>query len=185
MNTELSQKTSSRTFRTSISLSVLEIVLLTLIGAVGVLLHAKFRFPMHIPGRWGILFMALLFSGRLFSRKQYASSLSSMGAAFMLLLPLGYKDPLMPVMYILPGFILDVFYFVFKSKNKHFLFIALLSGFAYMTIPLIRMVISLSTGLFYGSFVGGYFYPIIMHFIFGAIGGLIALGIFTFFRKKP
>jgi hypothetical protein len=184
MNTQLSQKTSSRTFQTNISLSILEIVLLTLIGAVGVLLHGRYRFPLHIPGHWGIVFMALLFSGRLYSQKKYASSLSSIGAAFMLLLPLGFKDPFMPVMYMLPGLLLDIFYFIFKSKNHHFIFVGLLSGIAYMTIPLIRMIISLVTGLFYGSFAGGFIYPLIMHFVFGAAGGLIALSVFSILKKK-
>jgi hypothetical protein len=184
MNTQLSQKTSSRTFQTNISLSILEIILLTLISAVGVVLHARFRFPLHLPGHWGIIYMGLLFSGRLFSQKKYASSLSSLGAAFMLLMPLGFKDPFMPVMYMLPGLLLDVFYHVFRSKNHHILFVLLLSGIAYMTIPLLRMIISLSTGLFYGSFVGGFLYPLFMHFAFGAIGGLIALGIFSFMTQK-
>jgi hypothetical protein len=184
MNTQLSQKTSSRAFQTNISLSVLEIILLTLIGAVGVLLHARFRIPLHMSGHWGVVYMALLFSGRLYSQKKYASSLSSIGAAFMLLLPLGFKDPFMPVMYMLPGLLLDVFYYVFRSKNHHFIFVALLSGLAYMTIPLIRMIMSISTGLFYGSFIGGFLYPVLMHFIFGACGGLIALGVFTLFKKK-
>jgi hypothetical protein len=128
--------------------------------------------------------MALLFSGRLYSQKKYASSLSSLGAAFMLLLPLGFKDPFMPVMYMLPGLLLDVFYSVFKSKNHHFIYIGLLSGIAYMTIPLIRAILSMVTGLFYGSLVGGFFYPIAMHFAFGASGGLIALGVYSLFRKK-
>jgi hypothetical protein len=184
MNTQLSQKTSSRTFQTNISLSILEIVLLTLIGAVGVLLHARFRLPLHIPGHWGIIYMTLLFSGRLYSQKKYASSLSSLGAAFMLLLPLGYKDPFMPVMYVLPGLLLDVFYAIFRSRNHHFIFVGLLSGIAYMTIPIIRMIISLATGFFYGSFTGGFIYPTVMHFVFGALGGLLALGIFSLFKKN-
>lgn len=159
-------------------------MLLTLIGAIGVVLHARFRFPLHLPGHWGIIYMALLFSGRLFSKKKYASSLSSLGAAFMLLLPLGFRDPFMPLLYMAPGLLLDVFYAVFKSKNHHFIFVALLSGIAYMTIPIIRLILSLTAGIFYGSFAGGFFYPLIMHFAFGAAGGLIALGIFTLIKKK-
>jgi hypothetical protein len=184
MNTELSQKSSSRTFQTNITLSIAEILLLTLIGAIGVLFHAKFRLPLHIPGHWGVVYMALLFSGRLFSQKKYASSLSSIGAAFMLLLPLGFKDPFMPVMYMLPGLCVDVFYALFKSKNHHFIFIGLLSGIAYMTIPLIRLFISISTGMFYGSLATGFLYPVFMHFVCGSIGGLIALGAFKIIKKK-
>lgn len=184
MNTELSRKSSSRTFQTNITISIAEIALLTLIGAIGVLLHARFRFPLHMPGHWGLVFMTLLVSGRLFSQRKYASSLSSIGASLMLLMPLGFRDPLMPVMYMIPGLLLDVFYFVFRSKNQHYLFVGLLSGIAYMTIPLIRMAISLVTGMFFGSFAAGFFYPILMHFVFGAIGGLIALGAFTLIKNK-
>ncbi|MEI6123487.1 MAG: hypothetical protein WCQ95_07640 [Bacteroidota bacterium] len=184
MNTELSQKNVSRSYPTNIAFSLLEFVLLTGIGAIGVLIHAKFRLPLHIPGHWGIVFMTLLFSGRLFSQKKYASSLSSLGAAFMLLMPLGFKDPFMPVIYMLPGLFLDVFFNIFKSKNKHIVFVVLLSGLAYVTIPFIRIIITLVSGFFYGSFINGFMYPIIMHFLFGAAGGLIAWGAFTLIRKK-
>ncbi len=184
MNTELSQKSLSRTYPTKLTLSILEIIALMSIGAVGVLLHAKFRVPLHLPGHWGVVFMAMLFSGRLFSQRKYAASLSSIGAAFMLVMPLGFKDPFMPVMYMLPGLLLDVFYSLFRSKNHNIIFVALLSGVAYFTIPLIRMIITLATGFFYGSFIGGFVYPIIMHFVFGAIGGMIALGAFSLIKKK-
>jgi len=165
-------------------LTILEILLLTLIGAVGVLLHAKFRFPLRLPGHWGIVYMALLFSGRFFSKKPYASSLSSIGAVAMLLLPLGFKDPFMPVLYILPGFLVDIFYRVFRTKNQHVVLVALLSGFAYMTIPVVRLFISMFTGFIYGSFISGFLYPLVMHLVFGAAGGLMALGIFKLIKRK-
>lgn len=184
MNTQLSQKNISSTYPTKVLLTVLEILLLTLIGAVGVVLHAKFRFPLRLPGHWGIVFMALLFSGRFFSKKPYASSLSSIGAVAMLMLPLGFKDPFMPILYILPGFIVDVFYHVFSTKNHRVVLVALLSGLAYMTIPIVRLFISMSTGILYGSFVTGFLYPLMMHFVFGAAGGLVALGLYKLIKRK-
>ncbi len=183
MNTLSSPKTVSKAFPTNVIITLAEIILLFGIGALGVFLHAKFRFPLRLPGHWGLVYMALVFSGRLFSKKPYASSLSSIGAASMLLLPLGFKDPFMPVLYVLPGFLVDIFYNVFSNKNKHFVFVALLAGLAYMTIPLFRLVISMVNGFVYGSFISGYIYPFIMHFVFGACGGLAALGIFLFIRK--
>lgn len=183
MNTELSQKSISKSYPTKVLLTILEIILLIGIGAVGVLLHAKFRFPLRMPGHWGLVYMALLLSGRFFSKKQYASSLSNIGAVAMLLLPLGFKDPFMPVLYVIPGFVVDIFYRVFQKKNHNIIFVVLLSGLAYMTIPLCRIIISLTTGVFYGSFITGYFYPVIMHFVFGACGGLLALGVVTFLKK--
>ncbi len=184
MNTELSQKSLSRTYPTKVALRILEILLLTGIGAVGVLLHAKFRFPSHLPGHWGIVFMALLFSGRLFSQQKIASSFSSIGAVGMLLLPLGFTDPFIPIMYMFIGFLVDIVYGFFKTKNQHIIFIALLSGVAYSLIPIIRMIISLSVGFSFGTFATGFMYPLVMHFVFGSLGGMIALGAFTLFKKK-
>lgn len=184
MNTQLSQKNISSTYPTKVLLTILEILLLTLIGAVGVLLHAKFRFPLRLPGHWGIVYMALLFSGRFFSKKPYASSLSSIGAVAMLLLPLGFKDPFMPVLYMLPGFLVDIFYRVFRTKNQHVALVALLSGFAYMTIPIMRLFITMFTGVIHGSLISGFLYPLVMHFVFGAAGGMVALGIFKLIRRK-
>ncbi len=184
MNTQLSQKTISKAYPTKTLQSILEIILLIGIGAVGVLLHAKFRMPLRMPGHWGIVFMALLFSGRLFSKKPYAASLSSIGAVSMLLLPLGFKDPLMPVLYVFPGYIVDFLYYFFKNRSHKVIFFALTTGLAYMTIPVLRIIITVFTGYIYGSFITGYFYPIIMHFIFGATGGLIAMGACKLIRNK-
>ncbi|HOY31590.1 MAG TPA: hypothetical protein PKW80_06895 [Bacteroidales bacterium] len=183
MNTGLSQKSISKTYPTKALLTLLEVLLLISIGAIGVLIHAKFRFPLRLPGHWGLVYMALIFSGRLFSKKPYASSLSSLGAVAMLLLPLGFKDPFMPVLYIFPGFITDVFYNIFKNGKKQIILIALISGVAYMSIPLSRLFLTLFTGVIYGSFSTGYIYPFIMHFLFGACGGLTGLGIYSVIRK--
>ncbi|HNW89047.1 MAG TPA: hypothetical protein PKN48_05250 [Bacteroidales bacterium] len=183
MNTLLSPKTVSKAFPTKVIITIAEIILLLGIGALGVVLHARFRFPLRIPGHWGVVYMALVFSGRLFSKKPYASSLSSVGAASMLLLPLGFSNPFMPVLYVLPGFLVDVFYKLFSAKNKTVVFTALVAGLAYMTIPLIRIIISLTTGVAFGSFLSGFYFPLIMHFVFGACGGLIALGFFVLIKK--
>lgn len=183
MNTLSSPKTVSKAFPTKVIITLAEIILLFGIGALGVLLHAKFRFPLRMPGHWGVVYMALVFSGRLFSKKPYASSLSSAGAASMLLLPLGFSDPFMPVLYVLPGFLVDIFYKLFSAKNKTVIFIALAAGLAYMTIPLFRIIISLTTGVVYGSFLSGFYFSVIMHFVFGACGGLIALGFFALIKR--
>lgn len=184
MITGSSQKTISKTYQTKVFLTILEIILLAGIGAIGVLLHAKFRFPLRIPGHWGLIYMAILVAGRLFSKKPYASSLSSIGAATMLLLPLGFKDPFMPFIYMFPGFLLDTFYYLFKKNNQHIIIVAFISGVAYCAIPLIRILLSATTGIFYGSFIGGFFYPVIMHIIFGAAGGILALFAYKLIKKK-
>jgi len=177
------QKITSKAFPTSIGFQITELILLAGIGALGVLIHAYLRTPLKLPGHNGVFYMALLLSGRLLSNKKFASSYSSIGAAFMLLLPLGFKDPFMPVIYFFPGFVVDFMYNQFKTFRTHPLLLATICGLAYFTIPLTRIVIQTFTGFPYGSLTGGFIYPFITHFIFGFTGGLIPAGI-SFLKKR-
>lgn len=184
MNTGLSQKTSSKSAALEVSKQFAEILLLLGIGMLGVLLHAKFRVPLKLPGHHGLVYMALLVSGRLLSKKPYASSLSSVGAAVMLMVPLGFKDPLMPLYYLLPGLIADLGTWFGRRNNMHLLLLAIVCGVAYMTIPLSRIIITTITGFPYGSFIGGFLWPTVTHFVFGAAGGLAGASLVRAFRKK-
>lgn len=186
MNSKSYQESISKTFRVKLALKIAEILLLILIGVVGVLLHAKFRIPLKLPGHWGLVYMALLLSGRMFSNIKFAGSLSSIGASLMLLFPLGFKDPLMPLLFLIPGFLIDIYHNAFiKIKIKiNFILLGIVCGLAYATIPALRIVFSLTTGWFYGSFVNGYIYPLVLHFVFGALGGMVAMGIFYLIKIK-
>lgn len=180
MNGNLYQKTISKASPVSAYYNIAEIILLSSIGAIGVLMHAYLRFPLNIPGHMGILYIALLFSGRLISKKPYASSLSSLGAAFMLLFPLGFHDPFLPLIYFIPGLIID---FAYKYSDKMVVKI-IFAGIAYSMIPLTRLLISMFTGMVYGSFVKhGFFVPIFSHFAFAIAGASIALSAVVLFRK--
>jgi hypothetical protein len=183
MDGKSSPRTISRAFPTRLLSDITETILLAGIGAAGVLIHAYLRIPMKLPGHHGIIYMALLLSGRLISSKKFASSYSSIGAAMMLLIPLGFKDPFIPVIYLFPGFIVDICFNTFAANKKVFL-LALICGLAYMTIPITRIFITLATGFPYGSFATGFLYPLFMHFVFGFAGGMIPSGILFFTRKK-
>lgn len=181
MNGSSSQKTISKASPVSISYNILEIILLSSIGAMGVLMHAYLRFPMNIPGHMGLVYMAILFTGRLISKKPYASSLSSIGAAFMLLFPLGFHDPFLPLIYFIPGLVVDIAY---KYSGKMVVKI-LFAGIAYAMIPLVRLLITTTTGFVYGSIVKhGFVVPVISHFAFAFAGAAIALSAVLFFRKS-
>jgi len=191
MDGRLSQKSISKAFPVNISLQIAEFIMLAAIGALGVLLHAYFRIPLRFPGHHGFIYMGLLISGRLLSNKKYASSLSAIGSACMLLFPLGFKDPFIPVIYLFPGFIVDIFYARLKSLQPKIIILALICGLAYTIIPFTRIFITLVTGFPYGSLLRacltakqGFIYPLVMHFIFGFSGGLAASGVFSLFRKK-
>jgi hypothetical protein len=186
MNTNSSQKTISNALAAKVGLTALEILALIGIGMIGVLLHAKFRVPLRLPGHHGVVYMALLIGGRLLSKKPYASSLSSVGAALMLMFPLGFKDPFMPLIYLLPGFITDLGWRIFGNSHKKFniWMLALVCGVSYMTIPLSRIIITTITGFPYGSFITGFIWPTLTHFVFGFAGGLAGTALIRAFSKN-
>ena len=88
------------------------------------------------------------------------------------------------MIYLFPGFIIDIFYNNFKILNFKIIFLAVICGFAYMTIPITRAVITLAIGFPFGTFAKGFLFPILTHFIFGFAGGLIPAGIDLFRQKK-
>ena len=184
MDGKSSQKTISKAFPIKLAIDATEFILLAGIGAAGVLLHSYLRMPLRLPGHHGVIYMALLLSGRLISNKKFASSYSSIGAAAMLFIPLGFKDPFIPMIYLFPGFIIDIFYNNFKILNFKIIFLAVICGLAYMTIPITRAIITLATGFPFGTFAKGFLLPIFTHFIFGFAGGLIPAGIYLFGKNK-
>lgn len=164
---------------------MLEVLLLVGLGALAILLHARFRSPLNIPGHHGIEFMALLILGRLNSRIPYASTISSMGIGLLLLFPVfGFKDPMMGFNYMLPGILLDFYYNLGDRFRKNLLFLALIAGFSYMAIPLSRLIINIGTGYQYGSFIKhGVATPFITFAFFGLMGGLLGTGVSKMLQK--
>jgi len=166
----------------SLSLNIavaLEILFLTLLGMLAIVLHARLRIPLGIPGKHGLEFMAILISGRMLSRHAVATSYSSLGIGLLLLFPVfGFSDPMMGFHYMIPGILLDVFFGIYTSLQKKMWFIALVSGVAYMTIPLSRLIINLFVGISYSSFMKhGVAATTASFFLFGLLGGLIGAGI--------
>lgn len=184
MDGKSSPKTISKAFPTNVSVQTAELILLAAIGAVGVLVHAYLRTPLKMPGHYGIIYMGILLSGKLLSKRNYAGSLSSIGAAAMLLLPLGFKDPFIPVIYMFPGLIIDVLYYNFRKLQPNVFFLAVICGLAYTMIPVTRIFITAITGFPFGSLLTGFLYPVFTHFIFGAIGGSIAAGSSALIKKR-
>ena len=163
----------------------LEIMFLLGIGAIAILLHARFKNPLSIPGHHGLEFMGLLMIGRMSSTLSYASSISSLGIGMLLLFPVfGFNDPLMGFNFMLPGFLLDIYYQLGGKLKKYAFFLAVIAGFSYMTIPFSRLIISTVTGYQYGAFIKhGFITPFISWFAFGLAGGLLGAGINNIFTK--
>jgi len=174
----------------SLWVSIAEYLVLFGVGIIAILLHSRFKSPLNVPGHHGMEFMALLMAGRTASKIPWASSMSSLGIGFILLFPLfGFHDPFMGTTYMLPGFFIDIFYNLVKQFKWQLLILVVVSGLAYITIPLSRILIHAISGYPYSSFIRyGYILPLISFFIFGMAGGFVGTGVtksvIKFFRKQ-
>lgn len=156
------------------------------IGILAILLHARLRTPLNIPGHHGLEFMAILMAGRIASNLKWASTISSLGIGFILLFPIfGFKDPYMGFIYMLPGIFIDVFYNITRYFKWQILVLTLIAGAAYFTIPLSRLFIHAFSSYPYSSFIKfGYFIPVVNYFFFGAAGGFFGAGITMAIKNK-
>lgn len=186
MNGKLLTKNISEKFLNPTLARVLEIILLLGIGMIAILLHARLRSPLNLPGHHGMEFMALLVVTRLGSKMKFACSISSLGIGFLLLFNVfGFKDPFMSFTYMIPGILLDVLFIAFSPWRNKIYIMALIAGIAYMTIPLMRLMIFLTTGFPYPSFIKqAQIIPLGGFFIFGLIGGLAGYLIYKGLHHK-
>jgi len=182
---QLQKNISGRTISTSVPL-ILEYLALFGLGIVAILLHARLRTPLNIPGHHGLEFMALLMAGRVASRVKWAGTISALGIGFILLFPVfGFKDPFMGINYMFPGIVLDIFFILTRNFRWQLLILALISGVAYFTIPFSRLIIHIFTGYPYSSFLKyGYLIPLANFFIFGLAGGFVGAGIPKAIKQK-
>lgn len=182
---QLQKNISAQSLSGSVPLAI-EYLILFGLGIIAILLHARLRTPLNIPGHHGIEFMALIMAGRVASNIKWAASVSTLGIGFILLFPVfGFSDPLMGLNYMIPGVVLDFFYHLVKGHKNQLFMLTLISALAYSTIPLSRFVISAISGYPYPSFVKhGFFAVFTGHFIFGLAGGLAGAGITKGILKK-
>ncbi len=186
MNGNVQQKTLSRKYLTNLSIAgILEILLLIGAGVLAIVLHARLRTPLNIPGHHGIEFMAIILAARLSSKIKWASSISALGIGIFLLFPvLGFKDPMMGFNYMLPCFFIDLAYNFINNNKYRNLFLSIAAGLAYLMVPMSRLITTLTTGFLYSSFLKhGFVTPIFTFLLFGLLGGILGTGIFIIGKK--
>ena len=186
MNGNVQQKTLSRKYLTNLSIAgILEILPLIGAGVLAIVLHARLRTPLNIPGHHGIEFMAIILAARLSSKIKWASSISALGIGIFLLFPvLGFKDPMMGFNYMLPCFFIDLAYNFIKNNKYRNLFLSIAAGLAYLMVPMSRLITTLTTGFPYSSFLKhGFATPIFTFLLFGLLGGILGTGIYIIGKK--
>lgn len=173
-----------KSYAASLNLStarILEILLLIVAGGLVAFMHFRLRIPLNIPGHHGLEFMGVYALIRLTSNLKFAGSIAMIGTGMMLLTPgAGGGVMLHGFGYLLPGIILDLAYILGKDRIKILLVIALLSGLAYMCIPLTRALLNAFTGYPYMAFVKyGPAFTMLSFFFFGMLGGMLGYGLYA------
>ncbi|MDX9771004.1 MAG: hypothetical protein RBT19_11620, partial [Tenuifilaceae bacterium] len=79
-------RTTSRAFPTSVSLA-LQVLALLIVGFTATWLHARFRFPMNLPGRHGLEFMLLIMGARYISGLRLSATVAVTGSVLASLIP--------------------------------------------------------------------------------------------------
>jgi len=187
MNGKLQTKTISKALvNRNYLVRIAEFILLLGLGVLAVTLHARLRYPLHTPGHHGIEFITILLFSKKISQFKASGSIFSMGAGLFLLLPiLGIKDPMAPIVYMIPGFTIDLFFNIIPQVKKKFLLSIIFGGLAYATIPLTRILLMAFSGYQYkAAIVNGPFIPLVLFFSFGLVGALFTTGILKAFKKN-
>lgn len=142
-------------------------------GVLAVSLYSLFHWPMKMPGRHGLEWMAVLIYARSLGRFRWAATVVAFGAAASTQLPIaGIHEPWAALSYLLPGVIVDLFYQSRKDWRHYLLFLAAVSACAHATRPLLHYLETVLFGVHHGSLATGLTYPLLTHLGFGFVGGL-------------
>ena len=178
-------RSMSRAFPTSVSLAF-KIALLVVVGFTATWLHARFRFPLNMPGRHGLEFMLLIMGARYAFSLPLSATVAVTGSVLASLIPiLGFKDPMLPYIYVGIGAFIDFAWYKWTNFRKWIPLAALLGGIAYAIIPFVRLMFLLITAHPYNSFVKhGYIIPFLTHMAFGFVGAFAGVGLLSEVKKR-
>lgn len=174
----------SRAFPTSLSVAI-QIAILILVGFTATWLHARFRFPLNLPGRHGLEFMLLIMGARYASTIRLSATIAVSGSIIASLIPvLGFKDPMIPYIYLGIGALIDFAWYQWPNVKKWIPLAALLGGLAYSLIPIIRIILSVLSTYQENSLRHGFIIPILTHIGFGFVGAFAGVGIVYEVKKR-
>ncbi|MEW6752718.1 MAG: hypothetical protein AB1505_17315 [Candidatus Latescibacterota bacterium] len=143
------------------------------LGAVAVLLHQALRSPLHLPGRQGLVWMALLVVGRQRSGMPLAATTAGLGAGTFALA--SFLDPLTGFLYAFTGAALDWAWARWPVLQRSLWAVGLACGLLHALKPLLRYAMAFPAAAPHASLAVGLLYPLTTHFLFGAAGALGAL----------
>lgn len=186
MNGETSQRTSSGLFPISLSSSLVKYILLYLIGALAMVIHARLRLHLGIPGHQGLIYMALLVGASSVLNNRFSGLAFAAGSSTILAFGiLGFSNPFIFVEYLFVGIVADILMNVSKTSRYKLIFILLVGALGYGMIPAIRLLTTSITGFPYKSFMKfGFGVVMLSHIGFGMAGAISGFGISKLFGSK-
>jgi hypothetical protein len=153
------------------------------LGLLGFWLHQSLRWPMHLPGRHGIEWLAILAFARLLSHERWAATLvglSATGAAFSL----GAHHAVPFLNYGLAGLVLDTLFLAGSAWRDRLAFIPAAAALAHAAKPVVQWLLLACCNLPADSLDAGLAYPLSTHLGFGLAGGALGLGLARLTRRR-
>jgi hypothetical protein len=163
-----------------------ELTLLLGAGMAAALLHESFRWPLHMPGRHGLDWLAILMSARLLSARPGAALAVACGAALTALA--AGSNVLRPLTYLLQGVVLDGLFLLLGRRSAMPLVAMAIGALVHAVSPLLKNLIGAQGLWSFDSLSQGLGYPLVAHALFGAIGAgcaALAVGAWRRSRQQP
>jgi len=192
MNTKVLQKNISKVLQNNLTISIIKIILLLATGMIAIWLHYKLRIPLKLPGKHGIVYLAILMSSSSIINLRYSNTIITLGSSLLIISnAVGFNTPFIWINYILVGLILDFIKNIYLNKKNIFLY-GLAGSIAWATMPIIKFLIyqliPLNSSIEIIS-VGYLIYSIFTHIIFGFMGGILSSSVLVIknnngFNKK-
>lgn len=154
-----------------------ELILLIGAGMLAIILHKVLRWPLDMPGRHGIEFMAIFVFLRLASRQSWAATIASIGAILSTSLLAGSSSSMGIGMLILAlqGFSLDLLYNHLTWRGRLLFLLPLIAAIVHAIKPIIKFLAQGHLSIYSDSLNSGLMLPIVSHCLFGFLGGLFGL----------
>jgi len=144
-----------------------------MLGTIMALSKFAIRIPLDIPGHSGIVWMTVLTVCCLSFKKGRAGTLAGVVAGGLaVLLGMGHEGILTFFKYSLPGFTMDMLFFLLPILRKRWYCVAITATFCHLTKLLVNYLAGLILNLPMSFLILGIKVAIISHFFFGFIAGL-------------
>ena len=163
----------------------LELMMIIIAGVAAILLHKVLRWPLDMPGRHGLEFMAIFVYLRAASSMTWAATIAATSAAITTSM-VSYSGGVGIAMIILiaQGLIMDVMYKHLTLRGRLLFLLPFIAALAHMMKPLIKALAQNNFGIYSDSLNLGVLMPLLSHCMFGFVGGVFGLLAWKAYKKS-